>query len=57
MVRIDMKTGREITLEEQIEQLRMDVWRMERNGKELSGIVWKLVNQLNEHIEDEKRKD
>jgi hypothetical protein len=57
MVRIDMKTGREITLEEQIEQLRMEVWRVERNGKELSGIVWKLVNQLNEHIEDEKRKD
>lgn len=57
MVRIDMKTGREITLEEQIEQLRMDVWRFERNGKELSDIVWKLVNQLNEHIEDEKRKD
>jgi hypothetical protein len=52
-----MKTGREITLEEQIEQLRMDVWRFERNGKELSDIVWKLVNQLNEHIEDEKRKD
>jgi hypothetical protein len=52
-----MKTGREITLEEQVEQLRMDVWRLERNGKELCDIVWKLVNQLNEHIEDEKRKD
>ncbi|HEY7080511.1 MAG TPA: hypothetical protein VH500_12465 [Nitrososphaeraceae archaeon] len=50
-----MKTGREITLEEQIEQqLRTDVWRLESNGKELSDIVWK---QLNEHIDDEKRKD
>jgi hypothetical protein len=57
MVRIDMKTGREVTLEEQIEQLRMEVWTLGRNCKGLSDIVWKLVNQLNEHIEDEKRKD
>jgi chaperonin cofactor prefoldin len=57
MVRMDMKTGREITLEEQIEQLRMEVWTLQRNCKDVSDIVWKLVNQLNEHIEDEKRKD